>query len=298
MLIILIITAAVLGIRLFVVKKEIKNISTQLNSYNNFSTGKKMDISLVDRDVETLGSEINTLIDHYVSAKREKISSENELKEGIASISHDLRTPLTSIKGYLQMVKSKDLSKSQREEYLNIALERSVHLEKLVNDFFELSKIESHDYTLRNERINMTEMTNEMVLSFYNGFKEKEVEPDINISSTPVFIMNDRAAVTRVLENLLSNALQYSKGGIGVTVRKNEDKVLLRVENSTEIIDEAHNPELFFDRFYIADKSRTGRSSGLGLAVTKSLMDKMNGRIRAEYDGERLAFTCEWQGAD
>ena len=298
MLIVLLITAAVLGIRLFVLKKEIKNISTQLKSYNNFSTGKKIDISLVDKELEKLGTEINKIIGHYVSANREKIRSENELKEGIASISHDLRTPLTSIKGYLQMVKGKDLTKAQQEEYLNIALERSVHLEQLVNDFFELSKIESHDYILNNERINITGLANEMILSFYNSFKEKNIKPAVNISSTPVFIVNDRAAVIRVLENLLSNALKYSEGDIEIGVLKNEGKITLWVENSTEIIDEADNPELFFDRFYIADKSRTERSTGLGLAVTKSLMDKMDGQIHADYDGTSLKFTCVWPAPD
>ena len=298
MLIVLLITAAVLGIRLFVLKKEIKNISTQLKSYNNFSTGKKIDISLVDKELEKLGAEINTLIGHYISANREKIRSDNELKEGIASISHDLRTPLTSIKGYLQMVKGKDLTKAQQEEYLNIALERSVHLEQLVNDFFELSKIESHDYILNNERINITGLANEMILSFYNSFKEKNIKPAVNISSTPVFIVNDRAAVIRVLENLLSNALKYSEGDIEIGVLKNEGKVTLWVENSTEIIDEADNPELFFDRFYIADKSRTERSTGLGLVVTKSLMDKMDGQIHADYDGTSLKFTCVWPAPD
>lgn len=298
MLIVLLITAAVLGIRLFVLKKEIKNISTQLKSYNNFSTGKKIDISLVDKELEKLGTEINKIIGHYISANREKIRSENELKEGIASISHDLRTPLTSIKGYLQMVKSKNLTKVQQEEYLNIALERSVHLEQLVNDFFELSKIESHDYIMNNERINITGLANEMILSFYNNFKEKNIKPAVNVSSTPVFIVNDRAAVIRVLENLLSNALKYSEGDIEIGVLKNEGKVTLWVENSTEIIDEADNPELFFDRFYIADKSRTERSTGLGLAVTKSLMDKMDGQIHADYDGTSLKFTCVWPAPD
>ena len=290
--------AGILVLRLFVLKKELKNISSQLKAYNNFSTGKKIDISLIDKQLESLGFEINTLIDHYISTNREKIRSENELKESIANISHDLRTPLTSIKGYLQMVKSKDLLAKEQQEYLNTALERSVHLEKLVNDFFELSKIASGDYVLKQERINITRLTNEMVLSFYSDFTEKGIEPAMNISTGPLFIINDLAAVRRVLENLLSNVLQYAEGDIEIGVRKNRQSIILWVQNSAEITAEANNPEILFDRFYIADKSRTGESTGLGLSVTKSLMDKMNGHIRADYDGDKLTFTCEWPAAD
>src|SRR5699024_11505295 len=106
-----------------------------------------------------------------------------------------------SIKGYLQMVKSKDLLAKEQQEYVNTALERSVHLEKLVNDFFELSKIASGDYVLKQERINITRLTNEMVLSFYSDFMEKGIEPAMNISTGPLFIINDLAAVRRSEEH-------------------------------------------------------------------------------------------------
>lgn len=163
-----------------------------------------------------------------------------------------------------------------------------------MNDFFEISKIEAYDYNLNNERINMTELTKDMILSFYSSFKDKNIEPGITVGSDDVFIMNDRGAVMRVLENLLSNALRYSEGDIEIVFKQQNGEVVFQITNSAEIIDEADNPELFFDRFYIADKSRTEQSTGLGLAVTKSLIDKMNGEISAGYDGGYLTFTCRW----
>src|SRR5699024_11369021 len=193
-----------------------------------------------------------------------------------------------SIKGYLQIVKTKDLPAKEQQDYFNIAMELSVNLEKLVNDFFKLSKIASGDYVLKQERINITRLTNEMVLSFYSDFTEKGIEPAMNISTGPLFIINDLAAVRRVLENLLSNVLQYAEGDIEIGVRKNRQSIILWVQNSAELTAAANNPEILFDRFYIADKSRTGESTGLGHSVTKSLLDIINGRICVHYDGDKL----------
>lgn len=279
-------------------KKELKSIQWQLKQYNSLLTEKKIDVSLNIKNIEMLSAEINKLIDMYVTEHREKVRADNSIRQAIANISHDLRTPLTSIKGYLQMIESKNLNDSEKREYLNTAIERSNHLEKLINDFFELSKIESHDYILNKERINITQLVNETVLSFYNSFTDRNIEPFMNIGSDRIFIFTDRAAVTRVIENLLSNAIRYSDGEISIGVMKENDRVILRIANSTEISGEENNPEMFFDRFYTADKSRTGKSTGLGLSIVKSLMDKMNGDIHAEYDGHKLTFTCEWRTAD
>lgn len=295
---ILLIVIVFLSIRLFTMSKEIKNINRQLKAYNNFSTEKKIDISLIDRNIETLGAEVNVLIDHYINTHREKIRSDNELKQAVANISHDLRTPLTSIKGYLQMIESANITETQKREYLNIAVERSKYLENLINDFFELSKIESPDYILNNERINITQHVNEILLSFYNSFVKRNIEPVINIQEEELFIFSDRAAVTRVIENLLTNAIRYSKGDILINVKKHNGYVQVSVENSTELTLEENDLELFFERFYIADKSRTSKSTGLGLSIVKSLMNKMNGEIHSSYDGHNLTFTCVWSSVD
>src|SRR5699024_3247595 len=130
------------------------------------------------------------------------------------------------------------------------------------------------------------------------AFPDEGIEPSMASATGCLVILNGPAAVRRVPENLLSNALQYSEGDIEIGVRKNRQSIILWVQNSAEITAEANNPEILFDRFYIADKSRTGESTGLGLSVTKSLMDKMNGHIRADYDGDKLTFTCEWPAAD
>ena len=132
--------------RLFALKKEVKKISKQLEKYNDRKTNKKIEMALFDKNMEKLGLEINKLIDLYVAENRKRIRYENEQKQAIANMSHDLRTPLTSILGYIQMAEEEDVTADERKELLSIANKRAKRLETLLKDFFELSIIESTDH--------------------------------------------------------------------------------------------------------------------------------------------------------
>src|SRR5690625_4846826 len=168
--IILFVITGILFARLFSLKKEIKEISQQLQTYNNRKTNKKIDMSLFDKDMESLGLEINKLIDMYVAENRKRVSFDNEQKKTIANISHDLRTPLTSILGYIQMAQEKDVTADERNELLFIANKRAKRLEALLKDFFELSIIESTDHHLKSERINLRNLIIDVIVSFYDRF--------------------------------------------------------------------------------------------------------------------------------
>src|SRR5690625_1488732 len=152
--IMILLVAVFLLTRLFALKKEIKKTSRQLQSYNDRNTNKKVDMELIDKDMEKLGLEINRLIDLYVTENRKRIQFEYEQQQAIANMSHDLRTPLTSILGYIQMAESPDISTDERIELLSIAKNRAKRLEALLKDFFEMSLIESADYHLNAEQIN------------------------------------------------------------------------------------------------------------------------------------------------
>ncbi|WP_020008130.1 sensor histidine kinase [Salinicoccus albus] len=292
-LIFMTIVSAYLGARLFIFKKEIKNVNRQLGQYNHFETEKKIDVNLLDRDIEALGSETNRLIDHFVKAQRDKIRSDKELKDAVANISHDLRTPLTSIKGYIQMAEAADLPEDERAEYLAIVSERAKRLEHLVNDFFELSKIDTGDYQLSPETFDLAGQVGEVLLGFYKSFKTEGLEPVVELPDRELTVTADRSAVTRVLENLIMNAVKYSDGDVKIGTEETVDAVKLYVKNSTELKD-AVDPERFFDRFYIADQSRADKSTGLGLSIAKSLMEKMGGEIHAHYSPGYLTIECVW----
>lgn len=281
-------------IRLLSIKKEIKKITHQLQIYNIRKTNKKIDMSLFDKDIENLGLEINKLIDLYVIENRKRVRYENEQKQAIANMSHDLRTPLTSILGYIQMAKSEDMSVHEKNELLSIAKKRAKRLETLLKEFFELSVIESADHHLQSERINLRNLTIDVLMSFYDRFNEKSMEPIINMPEKDVFIVSDQSAVTRVIENLITNAITHSDGNIMTSLEQKDSRAKLVVKNDAYSLTEEDARRLF-DRFYTADQSRSGKSTGLGLSIVKSLMEKMNGTITGHLHEGQLSIICEWE---
>ncbi|WP_017548277.1 sensor histidine kinase [Salinicoccus carnicancri] len=286
-----------LFIRLLTYKRELSKISGQLGRYNDFDTGKKVDVSLADQGIEQLGAEVNRLIDLYVQTDRERIRSERELKQAVANISHDLRTPLTSIKGYIQMAATDDLSEAERQEYMDIAAARAKRLEQLVDDFFELSRIESTDYGLSPETINLKRHFGEVMLGFYHSFEARNLEPEVTMPEHGVFMHTDPSALTRILENLLSNAIRYSDGKVQAGITESDDSIVVFVANSASHINGSIDLDMLFERFYVADRSRTGKSTGLGLSIVRSLTEKTGGTIRAEYERGMFTVRCAWPKA-
>lgn len=291
------IIAVLLLTRLFALKKEVKKISKQLEKYNDRKTNKKIEMALFDKNMEKLGLEINKLIDLYVAENRKRIRYENEQKQAIANMSHDLRTPLTSILGYIQMAEEEDVTADERKELLSIANKRAKRLETLLKDFFELSIIESTDHHLKSEQINLRNLTIDVLISFYDRFQEINMEPTIHIPEKDVFIIADESAVTRVIENLLSNAIVHSDGNIIISLEEQGSTVKLSVRNDAySLTDE--DARLIFDRFYKADRSRSGKSTGLGLSIVKSFMEKMSGKVTRHLNEGQLIIICEWKAAE
>jgi signal transduction histidine kinase len=296
-IIILFVLTVYLLTRLFSFKKEVKKISKQLQIYNNRKTNKKIDMSLFDKNIENLGMEINKLIDLYVSENRKRVIFENEQKQAIANMSHDLRTPLTSILGYIQMAEDDDITTDERKELLSIANNRAKRLETLLKDFFELSIIESTEHHLKSNRINLRNVTIDILMGFYDRFHERNMEPTIHMPENDVFIIADESAVTRVIENLLNNAISHSDGNIVISLEEQDSKGKLIVKNDAHSLTE-QDVDLIFDRFYMADQSRSGKNTGLGLSIVKGLMGKMNGTIKGQLDDGKLSIVCEWKAVE
>jgi len=297
LLIIISLVAIYFFIRLFYLKREVKKIGKQLQNYVNQRSNKKIDMSLLDQDMENLGMQINQLIDLHIKEKRERILFENELKQTIANMSHDLRTPLTSILGYIQMADSNEITDIERKEFIEIAKKRAKRLEILLNEFYELSVIESADYELKFERFNMKNVTIDVLMSFFDQFNDKNMDPMMTMPESDVFITADRSAVISVLENLISNAINHSSGNVVVCLEEEDLLIRLAVKNDAPDLTEK-DVELLFDRFYMADKSRSDKSTGLGLSIVKSLMIKMNGDVTGRLDHGQLSIICEWKTSD
>lgn len=283
--------------QLLFIKKQLKNITEQLKNYNMRKTDKKIDITLLNREIESIASEINNLIDLHIQSNTEKKSAERQLKQAIANMSHDLRTPLTSILGYIQLMEDDGISDEERKQYLKIAKDRTKRLQTLLNDFFELSVIESVDYSLKLENLNIKSIVEETIINLYDKFNEKQIVPDIQMPKEKVSINADESATKRVIENLVSNAIKYSYRNIAIILEKSKTTVDLTISNDAENLTEK-DVELFFDRFYMADQTRSGKGTGLGLSIAQSLMDKMNGELSAELKDGYLHMKCSWALTD
>jgi len=286
--------AAAAMIRLYGMKREIKRITHQLQSYTKGSTEKKINIALFDRDLETLSEEINHLITFIVEANALRRRTENELKQGIASISHDLRTPLTSILGYIQLMESEGVTEAEKMEYLLIAKNRTKRLQKLLHDFFDLSVIDHTDFELKLKKVDMNTLISEVLLGFYDRFNEQSLEPLIQLPNEKIVLHADESAIKRVVENLLANAAAYAAGSVTIRLEQMDLTVILSVSNQARHLTQ-QDMERLFDRFYTSDPTRSGKGTGLGLSIAKSLMLKMNGKLTAELQGELLIMKCEWK---
>lgn len=278
---------------LLFIKKELKNILNQLKNYNIRKTEKKIDITLLDKDIEKMTIEINNLIDLHALSNIEKKSAERELKQAIANISHDLRTPLASILGYIQLIEKPEVTDEERKEYLAIAKDRAKRLQILLNDFFELSVIESVDHSLKLGKLGLNSIVEEIVINLYDKFNEQQIVPSIKIPQEQMNIIGDESAIKRVIENLVINAIRYSDGNVSITLERNNTKINLTISNDVKDITEK-DVELFFNRFYTADQTRSGKGTGLGLSIAKALMDKMNGKLSAELKDSWLYVKCSW----
>ncbi|SDX86621.1 Histidine kinase-, DNA gyrase B-, and HSP90-like ATPase [Tepidimicrobium xylanilyticum] len=283
--------------QLLFIKKQLKNITEQLKNYNMRKTDKKIDITFLNREIESIASEINNLIDLHIQSNTEKKSAERQLKQAIANMSHDLRTPLTSILGYIQLMEDDEISDEERKQYLKIAKDRTKRLQTLLNDFFELSVIESVDYSLKLENLNIKSIVEETIINLYDKFNEKQIVPNIQMPKEKVSINADESATKRVIENLVSNAIKYSYRNIAIILEKSKTTVDLTISNDAENLTEK-DVELFFDRFYMADQTRSGKGTGLGLSIAQSLMDKMNGELSAELKDGYLHMKCSWALTD
>ena len=277
--------------RLFYIRNELRSIIKQLLDINMNKSDKKVTVGLLNKEIEDLTGLINNTIDMKKECEASKVKLQNDLRQAIANMSHDIRTPLTSIKGYIQFIKMDNMSDDERKEYILIAERRIKTLEVLLNDFYELSLIDSPGYELTIEKVNINRILQETLAEKYIDFVNRKLQPEIEVPGNNIYIAADEEALGRIIENLLSNTIKYAKDNISVYLKVEEPVVLLQISNNTTDLTN-EDVKKIFDRFYMADKTRRGSGTGLGLAITKELVEKMNGNITAELKGDMLIICC------
>ncbi|CAH1209146.1 Sensor histidine kinase RcsC [Paenibacillus plantiphilus] len=280
--------------RLLLIRREMRRITAQLKQYNDHKTEKKIHLTFYEKGLESLAAEINRHSELLVQANAGRRRTEDELKQAVAGMSHDIRTPLTSIFGYIQLLESDRVTEAEKLEYVAIIKSRTKRLQVLLNDFFELSVIESVDYAMKLERLKLNITVTEVLVNYYDLFSERNIEPVISIPEEDIVLIADDSAVKRVVENLIINAINHSSGPISITLSRLPSGGSLTISNEANHLKSEH-VELMFNRFYTADLTRTGnRGTGLGLSIARSLMHRMNGKLTASLQDGHLHMTCQW----
>lgn len=268
-------------------------MSRQLEDLSAGRTEKKISLTLVDARLNELAAQINENMEIQKQLRIDTRKSEQRLKDSIAGVSHDLRTPLTAIIGYVQMLERSGLSGEQQEKAA-VILKKADAMRELVESFFELSVMESGQSEFAEEPVNFTNIVSEAVVDFIPRFEAAELEPDVDLGDKSLYMAGDRTALRRIVQNLLSNALKYTAGRVEVTLEERDGEIILTVANEVKP-DTPPDMERLFERFYTADDSRNSGSAGLGLYIVKLLAEKMQGAVSASLENKTLSIYVVFQ---
>lgn len=217
------------------------------------------------------------------------MNREQELKETISNISHDLRTPLTAIIGYLQLLEREELSKDQAKS-IKILLEKSLTMKNLTQAFFELSYFDSQLTDTELVRINLSNLLIDELLKESVNFDFSTIEPQLKIQED-CFVLTDKKLLTRVLQNLIVNVLQHGQEKVIVELTQKE-KTVLKISNKYKAGTKIDTQRIF-QRYYVADNNETNRSNGLGLAIVELLCHRLGIIIEAVVDPEYFTICLE-----
>lgn len=291
----------IFGITLIIVLSLLYKLLNKIFSYV-FAVSESAD-KLFDKNVEYINLppemvEVEKKLNHFKTEaiKNERLARENEQKkdELIVYLAHDIKTPLTSMIGYLSLLSEiKNMPQEQRNRYIDIALDKSYRLEDLINELFDVARFNSEKIVLEKEEINLNLMLEQIADDFYPTLKE--MNKKINFTSDEKTILYaDPDKLSRVFNNLIKNAVNYSKENtdIDISILNKENQATVKITNKGKQIPKEKLDKIF-EKFYRLDSSRTSKTggSGLGLAIAKEIVELHGGRIYAESDMKETTFS-------
>lgn len=273
-------------------KREFRRINKEI--INNLDEYINLKTTSIDKDVENLIQSINLIFDSKQKIVAEKKENEEKLRASITNMSHDLRTPLTSIIGYLQMIKSEKQSEGDKKEYIEIVERRTKSLQQLINSFYDLSRIEGNEYKFNYKKVNLSNVLCENIAVFYNDFINNNIEPIIEVEENIKEIISDDLAISRIFSNLIGNMIKHGGNFVKITLKQEDNLIVTEfINKTTEITEE--NIDKLFDRFYTVDNSRTDKNTGLGLYITKVLVENLGYCINARIEDKNLVIRIVWE---
>ena len=277
---------AALLVYIFRIKNQLREISGELDKTYDNDYNRLVTVSLFDKDINRLASSVNMEIERQKQLKIDKKRTEESMRRAVSDIAHDLRTPLSVIKGNLQLIKMNADLNSESRHYIDICITKTDELKSMSDSFFELAVMESDTSKAELKKLNLTNILMKFIAENEGLIRVAGLEPDIILPPKTVFAMGDEELLIRILGNLLGNVVKYSCGTFRLELFKDG-----RITMSNPVLGgEIPDVSRLFDRAYRGSSSRQGCGAGLGLHIVKLLSDKIDSEVSAEYCDGNLSI--------
>ena len=263
-------------------QRQVKDICRQLAFLMKHDSNMLIHREFGLGGIGMLSDRLNDLLELRRKEKRYYQEKETLIADTYTNLSHDIRTPLTSLDGYFQLMEACENVEEQRR-YLNIIHERIHSLNEMLEELFMFTKLKNESYRLELTSCCINRILKETVFSYYDDWVRREIQPDIQITEEQLYIDGNKQGLSRIIQNVIKNGLDHGEKKIRIVLKREQNQAVLRISNqvtASEQIDIEH----VFDRFYKADAARSKTSTGLGLSIAREFVRRMNGEIGAKID--------------
>lgn len=276
-------------------RARLREIGRKLKEINDTGSDEKIFTFTDNEELKELAAQINRLLENHLKTKADYRRSEMASKRMLSNISHDIKTPMTVILGYLEILR---INGGDLDEMLAKTEQKAKDVMELINQFFTLSKLESGDMTTELSQIDLCEVCRESVLDFYEILTKESFQVDISLPEKPVYIQGNKEAIQRILSNLISNVIRYGADGkyFALSLRMEEKSARVEVTDKGKGIDKAFADSIF-ERLFTMEDSRNRRiqGNGLGLAIAKNLAEALGGTLTLDsIPNEKTTFTVSF----
>lgn len=276
-------------------KRQVKDICRQLRFLQECDSNMLITTEMKKGHIGELAELLNTLLKERKKERADYQKKEQMIADIYTNLSHDIRTPLTSLDGYFQLLEETQ-EENDRKRYIQIIQERIESLKEMLEERFTYTKLQNGTYELKLEPQNVGQILKETVFSYYDDWAEQEISPQFEITEEPVWIRGNKQALRRTIQNIIKNGLDHGNKEIRIQLSRNEKQMELVFQNKIEPGEQIDISRVF-ERFYKADKARSKSSTGLGLSIAKGFVEKMHGEIAAEIKEDwfciKISFPCE-----
>ena len=263
-------------------QRQVKDICRQLAFLMKHDSNMLIHREFGLGGIGMLSDRLNDLLELRRKEKRYYQEKETLIADTYTNLSHDIRTPLTSLDGYFQLMEACENVEEQRR-YLNITHERIHSLNEMLEELFMFTKLKNESYRLELTSCCINRILKETVFSYYDDWVRREIQPDIQITEEQLYIDGNKQGLSRIIQNVIKNGLDHGEKKIRIVLKREQNQAVLRISNqvtASEQIDIEH----VFDRFYKADAARSKTSTGLGLSIAREFVRRMNGEIGAKIE--------------